>query len=63
MLCMVVAAVPISGAVGDQNVDTNGENFASGLTVGVTGAEVQEAQSVIANNKPFGENSTKILGN
>jgi len=63
MLCMVVAAVPISGAVGDQNIDTNGENLASGLIVGVTGAEVQEAQSVIANNKPFGENSTKILGN
>ncbi|MBI4814303.1 MAG: peptidoglycan-binding protein [Methanobacterium sp.] len=63
MLCMVVAAVPISGAVGDQNVDIDGENPASGLTVGVTGAEVQEAQSVIANNKPFGENSSKILGN
>jgi len=63
MLCMVVAAVPISGAVGDQNVDTDGEDPTSGLTVGVTGAEVQEAQSVIANNKPFGENSSKILGN
>jgi len=63
MLCMVVAAIPISGAVGDQNIDTNGVNPASGLTVGVTGAEVQEAQSVIANDKPFGENSAKILGN
>lgn len=63
MLCMVVAAIPISGAVGDQNTNMNGENPASGLTVGVTGAEVQEAQSVIANNKPFGENSSKILGN
>jgi N-acetylmuramoyl-L-alanine amidase len=60
---MVVAAIPISGAVGDQNTNTNGGNPASGLTVGVTGAEVQEAQSVIANNKPFGENSSKILGN
>ncbi len=63
MLCMVVAAVPISGAVGGQDIDTNGENLASGLTVGVTGAEVQEAQNVLQNNKPFGENSTKILGN
>jgi len=60
---MVVAAIPISGAVGDQNTNANGENPASGLTVGVTGAEVQEAQSVIANDKPFGENSAKILGN
>ncbi|WP_321423297.1 peptidoglycan-binding protein [uncultured Methanobacterium sp.] len=63
MLCMVVAVVPISGAVGDQDNSANGVNPASGLQVGVTGAEVQEAQSVIANNKPFGENSSKILGN
>ncbi len=63
MLCMVIAAIPISGAVSDQNTDTNGGNLAGGLTVGVTGAEVQEAQSVIENNKPFGENSSKILGN
>jgi N-acetylmuramoyl-L-alanine amidase len=60
---MVVAAIPISGAVSDQNIDTNGGNSFSGLTVGITGAEVQEAQSVIENNKPFGENSSKILGN
>ena len=63
MLCMVVAVVPISGAVGDQDNSANGANPASGLQVGVTGAEVQEAQSVIVNNKPFGENSSKILGN
>ncbi|MFA0832575.1 MAG: peptidoglycan-binding protein [Methanobacterium formicicum] len=63
MLCMVVAVVPISGAVGDQDNSANGVNPASGLQVGVTGAEVKEAQSVIVNNKPFGENSSKILGN
>jgi N-acetylmuramoyl-L-alanine amidase len=64
MLCMVVAVIPMSGAVGDQDTNNvNGVNPASGLQVGVTGAEIQEAQSVIANNKPFGENSSKILGN
>jgi N-acetylmuramoyl-L-alanine amidase len=63
MLCMVVAVIPMSGAVGGQDNNVNGVNFASGLQVGVTGAEIQEAQSVIANNKPFGENSSKILGN
>lgn len=64
MLCMVVAVIPMSGAVGDQtNNNANGVNPASGLQVGVTGAEIKEAQSVISNNKPFGENSSKILGN
>jgi N-acetylmuramoyl-L-alanine amidase len=63
MLCLVVAAVPISGAVGDENTNVNDANPADGLQVGVTGSDVQEAQSVIQNNKPFGENSSKILGN
>ncbi len=62
MLCLVIAAVPISGAVGDENTDLNEANPADGLKVGVTGSEVQEAQKVIQNNKPFGENSSKILG-
>ncbi len=63
MLCLVIAAVPISGAVGDENTDLNEANPADGLKVGVTGSDVQEAQNVISNNKPFGENSSKILGN
>jgi N-acetylmuramoyl-L-alanine amidase len=63
MLCIVVAAIPISGAVGDQNSADNQGNFASDLQIGITGDDVQEAQSVINNNKPFGENSSKILGN
>lgn len=62
MLCLVIAAVPISGAVGDENTDLNKVNPADGLKVGVTGSDVQEAQKVIQNNKPFGENSSKILG-
>ena len=63
MLCLVVAAIPISGAVGDQDTSVNEVNPADGLSVGVTGSDVQEAQNVIQNNKPFGENSAKILGN
>ena len=51
MLCMVVAVIPMSGAVGDQTTNNaNGVNPASGLQVGVTGAEIKEAQSVISNN-------------
>lgn len=63
MLCLVVAAIPISGAVGDQNNNAIGENPASGLSVGVTDSEIQETQDVLQKNKPFGENTTKILGN
>lgn len=63
MLCMVVAAVPISGAVDGQDNSANGENPTSGLQVGVTNSDVQETQNVLQNKKPFGENTTKILGN
>jgi len=60
---MVVAAIPISGAVGDQNNNAVGENPASGLSIGVSNSEIQETQDVLQKNKPFGENTTKILGN
>ena len=63
MLCLVVAAIPISGAVGGQSSNAIGENPASGLSVGVTDSEIQETQDVLQKNKPFGENTTKILGN
>ncbi|MDO5835695.1 MAG: peptidoglycan-binding domain-containing protein [Methanobacterium sp.] len=63
MLCMVVAAIPISGAVGDQDNGAIGENSASGLSIGVTNSEIKETQDVLQKNKPFGEKTTKILGN
>ncbi len=59
---MVVAAIPISGAVDDQNTNQNSQDPTSGLSVGVTNDDIQEAQNVIQTNKPFGENSSKILG-
>lgn|GEM_PF-373420 len=63
MLCMVVAAVPISGAVGDQDNNANGENPSDGLQVGISHSDVQETQNVLQNKKPFGEGTDKILGN
>ena len=64
MMCMVLAAVPISGAVGDQDNNVNNENAASDLKVGVSSEDIQDTQTVLENKKPFGENSTnKILGN
>ena len=61
---MVLAAVPISGAVGDQDNNVNNENAASDLKVGVSSEDIQDTQTVLQNKKPFGENSTnKILGN
>ncbi|BDZ70409.1 hypothetical protein GCM10025861_09260 [Methanobacterium petrolearium] len=64
MLCLVLAAVPISGAVGDQDNNVNNENSASDLKVGVSSEDIQETQNLLQTKKPFGENSTnKILGN
>jgi N-acetylmuramoyl-L-alanine amidase len=62
MTFMVVAAIPISGAVGDQNTNQNTQDPTSGLEVGVTNGDVEQAKSVIQDKKPFGENSNKILG-
>ncbi|PKL73244.1 MAG: peptidoglycan-binding protein, partial [Methanobacteriales archaeon HGW-Methanobacteriales-2] len=47
---MVVAAIPISGAVGDQNNNAIGENPADGLSIGVTNSEIQETQDVLQKN-------------
>ena len=63
MLCMVIAAIPISGAVGDQDTNVNNENPTSDLDVGVNSEDIQDTKAVLQNKKPFGENSTKILGN
>ncbi len=63
MLCMLVAVIPISGAVDDQNNNAIGENPADGLSIGVTNSEIQETQDVLQKNKPFGEKTTEILGN
>ena len=63
MLSMVIAVVPIVGAVGDQNTNSNEGSSYDGLQIGVTGADVKATEDVLQNNKPFGENTTKVLGN
>lgn len=62
MLSMVIAVIPISGAVGGQNSDINKINPNDGLQIGITASEIKETQNVLQNNKPFGENTTKVLG-
>lgn len=60
---MVIAVVPIVGAVDGQNSNsTNGIHF-DGLQIGVTGADVKATEDVLQKNKPFGENTTKVLVN
>lgn len=64
-LCMVLTAIPISGAVDDQSVNTKngGEDSIDGLTLGANSAEVKSVQNTLEDKKPFGENGTdKILG-
>lgn len=60
MIFLVVAAIPISSAVGDQN--TNGKNSVTNLQVGVSSEELQQTQTVLQNNQPFGKNTNRILG-
>ena len=62
MLSMVIAVVPIVGAADDQNTNSNPLSFSNGIQIGVTGADVEAANNVLHNNKPFGENTTKVLG-
>jgi len=61
MLSMVIAVVPIVGAVGDQN-SNDGISY-DGFQIGVTGADVKATENMLQNNKPFGENTSKVLGN
>ena len=62
MLSMVIAVVPIVGAVDGQNTNSNDFSSSNGLQIGVTGADVEAAENVLQNHKPFGENTTKVLG-
>lgn len=63
MISMVIAVVPIVGAVDGQNSNSSeGINY-DGLQIGVTGADLKATEDVLQKNKPFGENTTKVLGN
>ena len=59
---MVIAVVPIVGAVDDRNTNSNKGSSSDGLEIGVSSDDVKSAEAVLQNNKPFGENTTKVLG-
>mgnify|MGYP003779866207 FL=1 len=62
MFCLIVAFVPVSGAVDDQVAPVSVGSSVD-LKVGVSSKDVQNAQDVLQSKKPFGEKSTnKILG-
>lgn len=63
MLSLVIAAIPIVGASDGQKIDLNDKYSADGLKIGVTSQDVKEAENVLQNNKPFGEKTSKVLGN
>jgi N-acetylmuramoyl-L-alanine amidase len=61
-LCMVLTAVPFSGAANSQN-NGNNVNLNADLGLGISSAEIQEVASVLKEKDPYGEKSTeKILG-
>ncbi len=60
---MVIAVVPIVGAVDGQNSNSNEGSSYDGFQIGVTGADVKATEDMLQKNKPFGENTTKVLGN
>jgi N-acetylmuramoyl-L-alanine amidase len=62
MLSMVVAVIPIVGAVDDQNTNVNGGSSSDDMQIGVTSEDIKTTETVLKNNKPFGENTTKVLG-
>jgi N-acetylmuramoyl-L-alanine amidase len=58
-MCMVVAVIPMAGAVTDQkNVITNANQ---GLQLGITSAEAQQIQNTLQEKKPFGTQTGKVL--
>jgi cell wall hydrolase len=59
---MVVAVIPMAGAVNDQNSQKNIITYANqDIQLGVTSAEAQQIQSTLQDKKPFGANSEKII--
>ncbi len=62
MLCMIVAFVPISGAVDDQNTQTSDDGSSIDMKVGVSSEDVENTQTALQTKKPFGEKTNdKIL--
>jgi cell wall hydrolase len=59
---MVVAVIPMAGAVTDQNSEKSIiTNANEGLQLGSTSAEAQQLQSTLQDKKPFGTQTEKVL--
>jgi N-acetylmuramoyl-L-alanine amidase len=61
---MVVAVIPMAGAVTDQNSEKNAINNVNAnqdLELGVTSTEAQNLQNTIQDKKPFGSNTEKVI--
>jgi N-acetylmuramoyl-L-alanine amidase len=60
-MCMVVAVIPMAGAVTDQNSEKSIITNVNQVQLVVTGAEAQQIQSTLQEKKPFGTQSEKVL--
>ena len=60
-MCMVVAVIPMAGAVTDQNSENIITNANQGIQLGSTSAEAQQMQSTLQDKKPFGTQTEKVL--
>jgi N-acetylmuramoyl-L-alanine amidase len=58
---MVVAVIPMAGAVTDQNSENVITNANQGIQLGSTSAEAQQMQSTLQDKKPFGTQTEKVL--
>jgi N-acetylmuramoyl-L-alanine amidase len=63
-LSLVLTAIPLSGAVQDQNIqNTNTNNVNEIFNPVITGAETHLVKTLLQDNKPFGASTDEILGN
>ena len=63
-MCMVVAVIPMAGAVADQNSEKNiikNTNANQDLKPAITSEEAQNLHNTIEDKKPFGANTEKVI--
>lgn len=63
-LSLVLTAIPLSGAVQDQNIQNiNANNANEIINPDITGTETNQVKALLQENKPFGASTEEILGN
>ncbi len=63
-LSFVLTAIPLAGAVEDQNNQNNNQNNANEIiNPGITGAESNQVKNLLQEQKPFGASTQEILKN